>query len=69
MMHTDKLTKTILATIAIALWVIAMNPWLHPMPASAQEKIDLSQVESTLSDIQSDLHHIALGVCINSKIC
>lgn len=54
-MKTDKLTKMLLAAIVVALWMIALNPWLRPMPVAAQEKTDLSQVESYLSDIQSDV--------------
>jgi hypothetical protein len=61
-MNTDKLTKCLLAMIAIALWVIAMNPWLRPMPVSAQDTPDLSQIES-------DLGRISRGTCTNSKIC
>jgi hypothetical protein len=75
-MKTDKFTKSLLAAIAIALWMIAMNPWLRPTPVAAQESTDLSKVESSLSSIQSDvssmetdLKRIARGVCTNSKIC
>jgi hypothetical protein len=68
-MRTDKLTKGILVVIGLALWVIALNPWLRPLPVAAQEKTDLSQVEAYLSSIQGDLAHIARGTCINPKIC
>ena len=34
-MRTDKLTKVLLGVIAIALWMIALNPWLRPAPAAA----------------------------------
>ena len=75
-MKTDKLTKSLLVAIAIALWMIAMNPWLRPMPVAAQEKIDLSKVESSLSSIRNDvsnmafdLRQMAKGFCANPKIC
>jgi hypothetical protein len=75
-MKTDKLTKSLLAAIAIALWMIAMNPWLRPTPVAAQEKVDLSQVESSLSSIESevssmgnDLGRMQRGTCTNSKVC
>lgn len=68
-MNIDKLTKNLLAAIAIALWVIALNPWMRPVPVAAQEKTDLSQVESSLSTIESDLGRISRGTCTNSKVC
>jgi len=75
-MQIDKLTKTLLSVIAIALWMIAMNPWVRPTPVLAQEKVDLSQVESSLSSIDSsvssmknDLGRIQRGTCTNSKVC
>jgi hypothetical protein len=75
-MNTDKVTKSLLAAIAVALWVIAMNPWLRPMPVAAQERVDLGRVESSLDAIQSDissmetaLGRISKGTCVNSKVC
>lgn len=75
-MKTDTLTKSLLAAIAIALWIIAMNPWLQPMPVAAQEDVDLRRVESSLSSIQSDvlsmesdLGRLQRGTCSNSKLC
>ncbi len=38
-MRTDKLTKVLLGIIAIALWMVALNPWLRPVPVAAQERI------------------------------
>jgi hypothetical protein len=61
-MRTDKMTKSILGAIAIALWVIALNPWLRPMPVSAGENSDVSSIEM-------HLRQIATGTCTNSKIC
>jgi hypothetical protein len=58
-MRIDKLTKSILAAIAIALWVIAMNPWFHPVSVSAQDD----------SSIENYVRQIANGTCTNSKIC
>ena len=67
-MRIDKLTKSIRATIAVGLWVIATNPWLHPTSVAAQEKTDLTQVESYLSSIEMDIAHIARGTCTNPKL-
>ena len=75
-MKPDNSTKSLLGAIAIALWVIAMNPWLRPIPVAAQEKVDLSRVEKSLSAIESDVSYMgsalppmANGTCTNSKIC
>ena len=38
-MTTDKLTNVLLAAIAIALLMIALNPWLRPVPIAAQAQI------------------------------
>lgn len=38
-MKTDRLTKILLGVIAIALWILALNPWLRPEPVAAQEDI------------------------------
>ena len=38
-MQTDKLTKVLLGTIAIALLMIALNPWLRPAPVGAVEDV------------------------------
>jgi hypothetical protein len=76
-MASDKLTKVILSAIAVALWIIAINPWLRPVPVSAQEeKIDLRKIESSLSEIHddtsslmNDFRRVARGVCTNPKLC
>lgn len=34
-MRTDRFTKLLLVLIALALSLIAVNPWLRPMPVSA----------------------------------
>ena len=38
-MKTEKLTKVLLGIIAIALWVIALNPWLRSLPVAAEEQV------------------------------
>ena len=38
-MRTEKLTKVLLSISAIALWVIALNPWLRPLPVAAEEDV------------------------------
>ncbi len=46
-MRTDKLTKVLLGVIAIALWMIAINPWLRPAPVAAQEKVSFESFKCT----------------------
>ena len=38
-MRTDKLIKVLLGIIAVALLMIALNPWLRPAPVAAQQRI------------------------------
>lgn len=37
-MRVDGMTKALLVVIGIALWVIALNPWLQPSHVSAQAR-------------------------------
>ena len=68
-MKTDRLTKLLLAAIATALWIIALNPWLHPIPVAAQSESYLRSIRADVSSIQSDVNAIWGGICINGKIC
>jgi len=68
-MKIDNLTKTLLAAIAIALWMIALNLWHQPVHAATPESVDLSSIESSLSSMDSSLSRISRGVCTNSKLC
>ena len=62
-MRVDRLTKVLLAAIAIALWINALNPWIRPVPAQAQMS------DAYLSSINNNIRAIAMGVCVNSKLC
>ena len=68
-MTTDKFTKLLLAAIATALWLIALNPWIQPIPVAAQSEFYLSLIQSDVSQIQNRVRQMATGVCTNSKIC
>ncbi len=62
-MMMDKLTKLILMAIATALWMIALNPWLRPMPVVAldlgySDSRNLSDIESHASSIKDDVSSI-----------
>ncbi len=57
----DLYTKVVLTVIALALALLVVQPFLSPPPAQAQA-VDVSQIEN-------DVHRIARGLCLNSKIC
>lgn len=54
----DRWTKLLLLAIALGLWVNVATTMLQPHGVSAQDRIDLSNVESRLSSIRSDLSSI-----------
>jgi hypothetical protein len=58
-MTMDRTTKVLLGLIAAGLWANVVAAQLRP--AFAQD-VDLSTIED-------DLHRIARGTCLNSKIC
>ena len=60
MTNIDKSTKFLLAVIAVALWLIALNPWLQPATVTAAQ--DSSGIELYLAEIQSDVSKIQKDV-------
>ncbi len=68
-MKVDTLTKTLLAAIAIALWVNAANPWIHPRSALADIDSDIRNIRRDVSSIESFLDTIYHGTCVNSFLC
>ena len=64
MSNTDKTTKFLLGTITVALWIIAVRPFVEPSIAFA-----VSHLSYDVGRIRSDLDSIASGICLNSKIC
>ena len=72
MNNIDKSTKFLLLVIGVALWIIALNPWLRPVAvAAAQGHIEyyLSSIEEDLSSIESEVGKMPRGLCLNLKIC
>ena len=71
---TDRLTKILLAAIALGLWVNAVRP-----VAVVADNALLSDIRSRLDSIRSDvgsinsnvssLERVARGTCTNSKVC
>jgi hypothetical protein len=58
---TDRTTKALLLAIALGLWVNVVSDWIRPTVAQAQS--------AELPQISRDLRSIALGSCVNTKIC
>ncbi len=68
-MNIDKLTKTLLVAIAVALWVNAINPLIQPRSALADVDSDISQIRKDVHRMKSYLGGIHAGICLNSKLC
>jgi hypothetical protein len=62
------MNKFLLAAIALGLWA---NVWVTLVrPTQAQTTVDpLTDVSRTLSFIQTELHKLMDGTCLNRKIC
>jgi hypothetical protein len=62
----DRTTKLLLLLIALGLWVNVAIPFLRPRIVAAQS---IGDIDSLLSNIESDVHKLARGTCTNTKIC
>ena len=58
----DKITKVLLAIIAIGLLMNAVNPWVRPVKAEAAVLQDNYEVVSILEDISLTLSSISLNL-------
>lgn len=56
----DRSTKILLAAIAAGLWLNAATALIRPAVA---------QDSNTLHSIARDVSAIAMGVCVNGKLC
>ena len=57
----DKITKLLLAIIAISLWMNVVNPWVRPVKMEAvvlQSDYWLMSIDSTLKDLAKDVDSI-----------
>ena len=68
-MTPDRLTKLLLAAIAVALWMNAVNPWIRPTSASAGVDFAISQIKNDVSRIETYVKRISKGTCKNDKLC
>jgi hypothetical protein len=68
---TDRLTKILLGTIALGLWVNLFVPLVRPVTAVAQYETDyiLKRIEGHLSAIALNIERLQLGSCANGKLC
>jgi hypothetical protein len=57
-MTTDRATKILLAAIAIALWAIALNPWLAPTPAAAGPFDDIRGIRTSVAAIEKEIVYL-----------
>ena len=67
----DKITKVILAIIAIGLLMNAVNPWVRPVKVEAQDNEvlrELRDISSSVSSIESEVKSITIGAC-SGPIC
>ena len=60
-MTTDRMTKALLAAIALGLWMNIVDQWVRPARLAAAD------ADATV--IMRDLHAIATGACGNKHIC
>ena len=68
-MTPDRLTKLLLAAIAVALWMNAVNPWIRPTPASAGVDYDIYDIKRDVNSIETYVKRISKGTCKNDKLC
>ena len=63
MNNIDKLTKVLLAVVAVALCMIALNPWLRPVVVEAQDMSDshLRRISLSLDGIEQHVSIISMG--------
>ncbi len=57
-MEASKYTNVLLTVIAIALVIIALNPWIAPRLAQAADDLYLMLIQSDVSSIASDVSRI-----------
>jgi hypothetical protein len=58
--------KILLAIIAAGLWANVLTNMTRPAHADAESS--LSSMETSLSDIEHDIHGLYGGICLNSMI-
>ena len=63
-MKSDTLTKTLLAAIAIALWVNVVIPWVQPGSALAKVDYDHTSIELGLASIELGIGSIKSDLII-----
>lgn len=69
---TDRTTKALLLAIALGLWMNVAGQWLRPVPLQAQGNASMAFMASMATDVSRialTVNAIALGQCLNDKIC
>jgi len=65
----DKLTKALLAAIALGLWMNAAPIWQSARAQQHGIEVDTSAMALALSRIAVDLNQMIDGTCKNRKLC
>jgi hypothetical protein len=65
-MKMDRMTKMLLAAIALAVWMIALDPWIRPEPVAAQGD---GEIVHWLQNIAGATGTLSMGTCRNAKLC
>ena len=68
-MPTDKMTKILLAAIALGLFLNAAVDLFRPPTAAAAVQFRARTIEGHLQYIENHLEGIYRGTCRNKKIC
>jgi hypothetical protein len=72
-MKTDTVTKILLALIALGIWLNLVGWKIEPAVVSASvlqdDEAALARIEMMVDSIDENLEIIALGSCMNARLC
>ena len=68
---TDRMTKILLASIALGLWANLLVPLFRPTAALAEYEADyiLKSIDARLASIDINIDRLQKGICANGKLC
>ena len=65
----DRVTKLLLAAIALGLWANVVGDWVRPSEARAQTDFQVRSVMESLRRIERDVDGLWQGTCPNRTLC
>ena len=68
-MKPDRLTKVLLAVIALGIWANLMAPTRVQSNDAATIYGELTSISHDVRNIKRDISSISLGACVNQKLC